>query len=127
MAGATTCPECGGRVGAYAAGCEHCGADLEAHARRTRAAAASAPPPRGPSRAGLAVRRAVARLGVTRLEVGVLLLVLILLAYLPALALVPAALAVMHGLYEGRRGWTVLFVALVALAFVLAFLGYGAV
>ncbi len=36
MAGATTCPECGGRVSAYAAGCEHCGADLDAHRRTVR-------------------------------------------------------------------------------------------
>lgn len=123
MAGATTCPECGRRVSAYAAGCEHCGADLEAHARRTRMAAADAPPPGTASRVGAAVRDGVRAIGVTRWEVVALLITLVCIAFLPALALLPAGLAVMHGVFEGRRGWTALFTALAVVALVLAFAG----
>ena len=123
MSAATTCPECGARVSAYAAGCEKCGADLEAHARRARIAAANAPPPRGASRVRAALRRGGGRLGVTRYEVGVLILVLLAIAYLPALALVPIGLAIMHFVFEGRRGWTALFAALAVLALVLAYTG----
>ena len=123
MAGATTCPACGGRVSAYAAGCEHCGEDLEAHARRARLEAANAPPPRGPSRLRTGLGTAIGRLGVTRAEAVVLVLTLLTLAYLPALALVPAGLAVMHGVFEGRRGWTALFTAICVVALVLAITG----
>lgn len=123
MAGATTCPECGGRVSAYAAGCEHCGADLEAHARRTRMEAADAPPPGTASRAGAAARDGIRAIGVTGWEVGVLLVTLACIASLPALALLPAGLAIMHGVFEGRRGWTALFTALAVVALVLAFAG----
>ena len=123
MAGATTCPECGKRVSAYAAGCDGCGADLEAHARRRRQEAANAPPPRGPSRVGAAVRRTVADLGVTPYEALTLGLALVLLWFLPALALVVIALAIMHGVFEQRWGWTALFTALGVAALVLAFTG----
>ena len=123
MSAATTCPECGRRVSAYAAGCENCGADLEAHARRARLAAANAPPPRGASKVRLALGRGVGRLGVTRAEAGVVLLTLVLIAYLPALSLVVSGLAIMHGVFEGRRGWTALFVVLAVLALVLSITG----
>ncbi len=46
MANATTCPSCGGRVSAYAAGCEHCGADLDAHRRDLRQTTPLGRPPR---------------------------------------------------------------------------------
>jgi hypothetical protein len=123
VAGATTCPECGKRVSAYAAGCDGCGADLEAHARRRRMEAADAPPPGPASRVGTALRGGVRALGVTRAEGFVVALTAALLFYLPALALVAAGLAVMHGVYEGRRGWTAFFAALAVLALVLAFVG----
>jgi len=123
VAGATTCPVCGGRVSAYAAGCEHCGADLEAEARRRRIEAADAPPPGTASRIGSALRSGVRALGVTRYEGLVVALTAVLLLFLPALAVIVAALAVMHGVYEGRRGWTVFFVAVAVLGLVLAFLG----
>jgi hypothetical protein len=120
LSAATTCPQCGRRVSAYAAGCEGCGADLEAHARRARLAAADAPPPRGASRLRATLRRRADRLGISRSEAGVVVLVLLTIAYLPALALVPIALAIMHGVFEGRRGWTALFVVFAVLALVLA-------
>lgn len=46
MASVTQCPECGGRVSAYAAGCEHCGADLDAHRRVLRETTPVGRPPR---------------------------------------------------------------------------------
>ena len=123
MAGATTCPECGKRVSAYAAGCDGCGADLEAHARRRRLEEANAPPPRGPSRTATTARSFVAGLGITRLEAAVILLALVLLWSLPALALLVIALAILHGVLESRWGWTALFSALAVAALVLAFSG----
>ena len=123
MSAATTCPECGRRVSAYAAGCENCGADLEAHARRARLAAANAPPPRGASKLRASLGRRVGRLGVTPYEAGVTILVVLTLAWLPALALIPIGLAIMHFVFEGRRGWTALFVAFAVLALVLAYTG----
>jgi len=123
VSGATTCPACGARVSAYAAGCEHCGADLEAEARRRRMAAADAPPPGPAGRTGAALRSGVRALGVTRSEALVVALTAVLLSYLPALALLVATLAIMHGVYEGRRGWTILFAALATLALALAVLG----
>jgi hypothetical protein len=111
VAGATTCPECGSAVSAYAAGCDGCGADLEAHARRRRQEIADAPPPGTASRAGAALRSGVRALGVTRAEGAVVALTAVLLLYLPVLAIVVAGLAIMHGVYEDRRGWTVFFAA----------------
>ncbi len=123
MAGATTCPECGKRVSAYAAGCDGCGADLEAHARRRRQELLDAPPPGPATRVGAALRSGVRALGVTRAEGFVVALTAVLLFYLPALALVVAGLAIMHGVYEDRRGWTAFFAALAFLGLVLALLG----
>ena len=43
---ATTCPGCGKRVSAYAAGCADCGADLDEHRRRLQAVPGGKPPKR---------------------------------------------------------------------------------
>jgi len=124
VGGATTCPECGARVTAFAAGCV-CGADLEAHARRARLAAVAGPPAarrrRLPRPRGIALRRP----GVTRLEALVLAIVLFTLVYLPALALVVALLGVLHGAYESRPGWIALCAVLAALALYRSFTGAG--
>ena len=102
MAGATTCPECGARVSAYAAGCEACGADLEAHARRRRLEASDE----------IAARRLApidwGTLPVSGWEAAYLLVTVFAVIWISVLGIVLGLLGVLHGFYEGRRGWMVL-------------------
>ena len=113
MAGATTCPECGSRVSAYAAGCEKCGADLEAHARRRRLQEADE----------VAARRLApidwGSLPVSRWEAVYLLGTVFAVIWISVLGIVLGVLGAMHGFYEGRRGWMALCGALAAVALAL--------
>ena len=110
MAGATTCPECGKRVSAYAAGCEACGADLEAHARRRRTEQADE----------LAARRIApidwGALPLSRWEAVYLVLTVFAVVWISVLGIVLGALGAMHGFYEDRRPWMVLCVVLAVVA-----------
>ena len=110
MAGATTCPECGARVGAYAAGCEACGADLEAHARRRRLQADQE----------VATRRLPRlqwdRIPLSRWEAVYLAGTLFAVVWVSVLGIVLGLLGAMHGFYEDRRGWMILCGALAAIA-----------
>jgi hypothetical protein len=113
MAGATTCPECGGRVRPYAAGCEHCGADLEAHARRRRLQAADE----------VASRRLApidwAAIPLSRWEAIYLVVTIFAVVWISVLGILLGVLGAMHGYYEGRRGWMILCGALAAIALAL--------
>ena len=102
MAGATTCPECGAKVSAFAAGCASCGADLEAHHRRRRLQAVEQAERRRLPRPDLS------RIPLTRYEALYLALCVALLIWLSFLAIVAGLLGVLHGYYEGRRGWVAL-------------------
>ena len=113
MAGATTCPECGKRVSAYAAGCEACGADLEAHARRRRMEESDE----------LAARRLApvdwSALPLTRWEAVYLVITIFAVIWVSVIGIVLGALGAMHGFYEDRRTWMVLCAALAAIALAL--------
>jgi uncharacterized membrane protein len=113
VAGATRCPECGARVGAYAAGCEACGADLEGHARRRRLE----------GDAELSRRRVApinwGELPLSGWEAAYLLLTVFAVVWISVVGIVLGVLGVMHGYYEDRRGWTALCGALAAAALAL--------
>jgi uncharacterized membrane protein len=110
MASSTTCPECGKRVSAFAAGCV-CGADLEAYARQRR------------FEQDVDERRRMRwpKLDspVSRLEGVYLALTLFAVIWLSVLGVVLGLLGVMHGHYEGRRAWMIVCGALAAVALVL--------
>ena len=119
MAGATTCPRCGARVSAFAAGCAACGEDLEAHARRARIAAenrAPAAPRRGPRLPHIPIPRPAlsgwtwAYLAVTAFFV----------VYVPVLGALLGAIGVMHGVFEGLPRWIALCGLLTAVGVALA-------
>jgi hypothetical protein len=107
---ARTCPECGARVSAFAAGCSACGADLEAYHRRERLAAeqrASA----APARRRLP-RIALPRPELTALEAAWLVLTAFAVAFISALGILLAVLGGMHAHFEGRRALLAVFAAL---------------
>ena len=111
MAGATTCPECGKRVSAFAAGCV-CGADLEAYARRRRAEeVAYEERPRRLPRIELAKRWPL-----SVAESVYLALTIAAVIWVSVLGILLGVLGVMHGHYEGRTWWAVLCGALAAAA-----------
>ena len=116
MASTTTCPECGARVSAYAAGCESCGADLEAHARRRRLEANDE----------LAARRLApvdwSAIPVSRWEAVYLVVTVFAVIWISVLGILLGVLGAMHGFYEGRRRWMVLCGALAAIALALELL-----
>lgn len=98
MAGATTCPECGKRVSAFAAGCV-CGADLEAYARQRRFEQDVAE--------RKTLRWPTLESPVSLLEGGYLALTLFAVIWLSVLGVVLGLLGVMHGYFEERRTWMV--------------------
>ncbi len=113
MAGATTCPVCGARVSAYAAGCESCGADLEAHARRRRMDESDE----------LAARRLApidwSALPLSRWEAVYLVITIFAVIWISVLGIVLGALGAMHGFYEDRRVWMAVCLVLAGVALAL--------
>lgn len=124
MAVAQTCPECGTRVSAYAAGCAVCGADLESYARQRRLAA-EAGVVEGPGRRVPRVR--LPEVGLSAIDAILLAVTLFFVLFVPVLGILCAVLGGMHGFYEGRRGLLATYVVLgvVALAFELSALAVG--
>ena len=112
MAGATTCPECGARVSAFAAGCAKCGADLELHARQQRLAAAQAPTARGPR----LPRPALPRPDLSVPEGAFLAITVFSAFFVSVLGIVLGLIGVMHGVYEDKRWLAALFGALALVA-----------
>lgn len=119
MAVAQTCPECGTRVSAYAAGCAVCGADLEAYARERRLAA-EAGAAREDRRRLPQLR--VPQLGLSAIDAVLLAVTLFFVLFVPVVGILCAVLGVMHGHYEGRRGLLIAYAVLgvVAAAFELS-------
>jgi hypothetical protein len=114
MAASTTCPECGVRVSAYAAGCAACGADLEAHARAQRVARIE--------RSG--ERRLLAPLRWPdvpfTLPEGLFAAVTLFAAiWISVLGAILAVFGLLHGRFEGKRVLMALHAALLVLAVVL--------
>jgi len=110
MATARACPECGGRVSAFAAGCEHCGADLEAHARRSRlSSVASGGGERTRARRSPAI--ALPRPAIGAAAAGYLAATLFAALFLAPLGLLLAGLGAWGAQSEGRRGLLLAFVA----------------
>lgn len=110
MSGATTCPECGKRVSAFAAGCV-CGADLEAYARQRR------------FEADVQERR---RMRWPKVDLGIgvaagtyLAVTVFAVIWFSVLGVILGLFGVMHGVYEDKRGWAVLCGALAAVALAL--------
>lgn len=97
-------------MSAYAAGCEACGADLDAHARRRRLEASDEQ----------AARRLApvdwSAVPVSRWEVVYLLVAVFAVIWVSVLGILLGILGAMHGVYEGRRWWMVLCGALAAVA-----------
>lgn len=119
MAGATTCPRCGARASAFAAGCASCGEDLEAHARRVRMAAETAAVAR-PERRLKLPRVALPRPAVSGWAAAYLAITLFFVAFVPVLGALLGAVGVMHGVFEGLPRWIALCGALTAAGVVLA-------
>jgi len=111
MATARSCPECGKRVSAFAAGCEHCGADLEAHARRERLTAV----PGGAPRRGRTRTRgrtvSLPRPAIGPAAAGYLAATLFAALFLAPLGLLLAGLGGWGAQSEGRRSLLLAFVA----------------
>ncbi|HWT94653.1 MAG TPA: hypothetical protein VN238_16775 [Solirubrobacteraceae bacterium] len=104
---AQTCPECGTRVSAFAAGCAVCGADLEAYARQRRLAEErEAALGGGGTERRFALPRIpdVPNLGLSPIDALLLAVAAFFALFVPVLGLLCAALGMMHGYYESRRG-----------------------
>ena len=97
------CPECSGRVTAYAAGCEHCGADLDAWRRRTPVAEAE------PARSITLPR-------VSWVAVGLFAGTLFAVLWITVLGLGLALFGVAHGHFERQPRVMVAYGALAVLA-----------
>jgi hypothetical protein len=97
----------------YAAGCEECGADLEAHARRRRLEAD----------AELARRRIApidwSSFPLSWWEVAFLAATVFAVIWVSVLGIVLGLLGAMHGFYEDRRWWMVTCGVLAAIALAL--------
>ena len=113
MSTARTCPECGARVSAFAAGCSACGADLEAYHRRERLAREQ--------EAATPARRRLPRPNIPRPDVSFLeglwlVITVFAVPFLSALAILLAVLGGLHGFYEGRRGLVAIYAVLGVIA-----------
>ena len=111
MSGAATCPECGSRTSAFAHGCSVCGADLVAHHRRTRLAAAEAEA----QEARRVPRVELPRPSLSAGEAGWLAVTAFFLVYAGVLGIVLAILGAMHSFYEDHKVRLVLYCALAGL------------
>lgn len=119
VSGAATCPECGSRTSAFAAGCATCGADLVAHHRRTRLATAEA---REREAARPAARFALPRPSLSVAEAGWLAATLFFLAFAGVLGILLAVLGAMHSFYEDHKVRLVLYCGLAGLGLALELL-----
>jgi hypothetical protein len=108
VSGAATCPECGSRTSAFAAGCAACGADLVAHHRQTRIAAGAQERERRP-------RFELPRPSLSVAEAGWLALTLFFLAFAGVLGILLAILGAMHSFYEDHKVRLVLYCGLAGL------------
>lgn len=121
VAVAQTCPECGARVSAFAAGCAVCGADLEAYARQRRLAQER----EAAGGSGGAARRVslpsvrIPAFGLSAIDAILLGVALFFTLFVPVLGILCAVLGIMHGHYEGRRGLLIAYAVLgvIAVAF----------
>jgi len=122
VSGAATCPECGSRTSAFAAGCAICGADLVAHHRRTRLAAAEAQEREGERRAP---RLELPRPALSLAEAAWLVLTVFFLSFAGVLGILLAVLAAMHSFYEDHKVRLVLWCALAGLGLAMELLAAG--
>ena len=113
MAGATTCPRCGARVSAFAAGCSACGEDLEAHARRARIAAETAAIAR-PRRTVRLPPVRVPRPAISGWAWAYLAITVFFVVYVPVLGALLGVGGIAHGVFEGLPRWIALCAALTA-------------
>jgi hypothetical protein len=101
-------------VSAFAAGCEHCGADLEAHARRERLTAVPSRPGRAKRSRGPSI--ALPRPAISAAAAGYLAASLFAALFIAPLGLLLAGLGGWGAQSEGRRGLLLAFMAVGAVA-----------